>query len=203
MNAEQPSTVWTLPNLVTLARIVLVPFFFGFMVYHYRALQSGRNHESFYQIGAIIVFAFILISDGLDGYLARRKNQCTPLGALLDPVADKLFVVSSFALLVAFKAIPIWLAVLVISKEVVLCLGWFLLQILHYDSSIRPSRVGKATLVLLFVVVLASLLRSPGAVKKVLWTITAVLTVVSTLGYIKEGFQRSAEKPVQTQGGAR
>ncbi|HNT33928.1 MAG TPA: CDP-alcohol phosphatidyltransferase family protein, partial [bacterium] len=161
MNRESPSTVWTLPNLVTLARILLVPFFFGLTVYHYRALQTGENHQTVYQAGAVVVFIFILISDGLDGYLARRNNRCTPLGSLLDPVADKLFVISSFALLVAFKAIPIWLAVLVISKDVVLCLGWLLLQVLHYDSSIRPSRAGKATLLLLFLVVLESLLRSP------------------------------------------
>ncbi len=102
--------MWNLPNLLTLSRILLIPVFVG--VYY---LMPHWGHEL-----AAVVFLTAAVTDWLDGYLARRLELVSPLGAFLDPVADKLMVATALVLVVADNPVP-WLAVsaaVIIGREI-------------------------------------------------------------------------------------
>ena len=82
--------MWTIPNQITLFRIILIPVFIT--VFY---LPVSWNH-----FGAFVVFWFASVSDALDGYLARKLNQSSAFGAFIDPVADKLMVVAALVILI-------------------------------------------------------------------------------------------------------
>ncbi len=103
------ATVLNLPNLVTVTRMLLIPVF----VVLFSHPTPARA------IAAATVFAVAAITDWLDGYLARRRSQITKLGRLLDPIADKLLVLSGLILLVEFHQVGALLAILIIAREVV------------------------------------------------------------------------------------
>lgn len=97
-----------LPNLLTIGRILLIPVF----VILFAEPTPGRS------MAAACVFVIAAVTDLLDGYLARRRGQVTSLGKLLDPVADKLLVLSGLILLVGFERVPAVIAILIIAREV-------------------------------------------------------------------------------------
>jgi len=96
-----------LPNILTLLRIALIPFYVGFF-----------NQESV-QSSYIAAFIFFIagITDVLDGYLARSRSEVTKLGKFLDPIADKLLILSALFLLVAHHRVPAWLAIVIVGRE--------------------------------------------------------------------------------------
>src|SRR3990172_4194662 len=98
-----------LPNYITLVRIVLIPFFINLMIYGYYG-------------SALAVFVAACVTDALDGLIARVTNSMTELGALLDPIADKLLILSAFVTLVLLKMLPVWLVIFVVSRDVILLL---------------------------------------------------------------------------------
>jgi len=83
----------TLANKITVTRLLLIPVFILFSAYYSKSVESGQENMNF-RIGALIVFALASLSDALDGYIARNFNQSTKLGRVLDPVADKLLLLS-------------------------------------------------------------------------------------------------------------
>jgi CDP-diacylglycerol--glycerol-3-phosphate 3-phosphatidyltransferase len=97
-----------LPNLLTLSRILLIPVF----VLLFWTPTPGRS------LAAAVVFVIAAVTDLLDGYLARRRSQVTKLGRLLDPIADKLLVLSGLILLVQFQRVAAVVAILIIAREV-------------------------------------------------------------------------------------
>jgi CDP-diacylglycerol--glycerol-3-phosphate 3-phosphatidyltransferase len=97
-----------LPNLLTLARILLIPVFI--------LLFSTPTPDR--AIGAAAVFGIAALTDLLDGYLARRRSQVTKIGRLLDPIADKLLVISGLILLVEFQRVAAVVAIVIIAREV-------------------------------------------------------------------------------------
>src|SRR5689334_23366484 len=103
---------WTLPNVLTFARLLVLPFLIV-------AILEGRHRT------ALIVFLAAALSDIVDGFLARRFGMSSPLGAYLDPIADKLFLVSSFIVYAlpstpAKVHVPVWLLVVVIFRDVMM-----------------------------------------------------------------------------------
>ena len=101
-----------LPNVITVTRILLIPVFIG--------LYMVQQDWSIF--AASVLFALAALTDWLDGYLARRLNQTTPFGAFLDPVADKLIVVSALIVLVAYHS-NIWLTIpglVIVGREIVI-----------------------------------------------------------------------------------
>jgi CDP-diacylglycerol--glycerol-3-phosphate 3-phosphatidyltransferase len=96
------------PNVLTLLRIALIPFL---MV---AQLSSFRDHE----LVALAIFLLASFTDTVDGFLARRTNKITTLGQLLDPIADKLLIMSAFICLVETGHVPSWMAVIVIGREI-------------------------------------------------------------------------------------
>ena len=121
-----------IPNLLTLLRIILVPVIVILLI-------QGLF------LKALIVFVVAALSDVLDGFLARILRQKTALGAYLDPIADKALLASSFVTLSILHVIPGWLAVIVISRDVIILLGIAVLSMMSISVNIRPTFVSKIT----------------------------------------------------------
>jgi cardiolipin synthase len=167
-----------LPNYITLVRIVLIPFFVNLMIYGY------------YQ-PALIVFAVACVTDALDGMIARLTGQITELGAFLDPMADKLLIISAFVTLVLEGLLPVWLVIVVVSRDVILVLGAVAIYFTGHRFTARPSLIGKATTVLqLVTVTLALVLKNYGAGSgqmAALHLATAAFTLASGIQYVIRG----------------
>lgn len=171
-----------LPNVLTLIRILTIPFFIIGLAYrHYWA--------------ALIIFAIGGLTDFLDGYFARRWNQQTALGAYLDPVADKLLVNTSFIMLGILGGVPLWLTVLIVSRDILILLGFAVIYFLVDERfNARPSRIGKwsttfqlVTLALALAVLDNPRVFTPWLLETFVWA-TAVATGTSGLQYLYRGF---------------
>ena len=108
-----------LPNSITMSRIASVPLLIWFLSPHspFGSSHGGANGEQ--ELAASALFIAASITDGLDGYLARKRGQITTIGMLLDPLADKLMVTAAYIILVAYnpRIVPPWIAVLIIGRE--------------------------------------------------------------------------------------
>src|ERR1700692_3636327 len=150
-----------LPNSITLSRIACVPLLIwllspGFPLAGHHGAVGLRGGEQ--ELIAAAVFILARITDGLDGYLARKRGQITTMGMLLDPLADKLMVSAAFIILVAYnpRVVPPWIAVLVIGRE-------FLVSGLRSIAAaegftIQASEIGKLKTVIQIVSVVAAIL---------------------------------------------
>ena len=121
-----------IPNSLTILRIILIPIFIGFLLY-----------EQYSYSLAILVLAGI--TDSLDGIIARVTDQRTKLGEFLDPLADKLLLSSGFITLAILHLIPVWVAILVVSRDLILLTGTLLAQLTQVPIEIAPTWVGKGT----------------------------------------------------------
>jgi cardiolipin synthase len=173
--------VLTLPNFLTLLRIIAIPIFLVLLV-------SGKYAPAY------ILFLAAGITDTVDGAVARLTDSRSDLGAFLDPLADKLLLVSSFLVLGINSAIAPWLVVVVISRDVIVVLGYLVLYLVHQKSmAIDPSRLGKVnTFFELFTVgfALMSLARPalPMAIPNmVLQSVTAITSAASGVHYVYRG----------------
>jgi cardiolipin synthase len=167
-----------LPNSLTILRILLIPVFIGL-------LMHGQHH---YALGVIIVAG---ITDGLDGTIARMANQRTKLGAYLDPLADKLLLTASFATLAMIHLVPLWVAILVVSRDLILLVGTLLAQLTDMRLDITPTIWGKATTLLqlayvTLLLVLASSQMDLRLLEPLLYPM-AGLTLISGFHYLYRG----------------
>ena len=177
---------WTLPNALTVGRILLTPFFGYFWWRHSYEL-------------AIITFAVASASDFLDGLAARVLNQRSKLGQFLDPAADKFMVLVTFIAAAATGAVPVWLAVLVIGRDVVLATGGALFAFVFRGrlgpERWRPTRIGKyATFYTVGTIGLALLHSMTGWERLrpfvgALGIMCAACTIVSAVQYVASGIQ--------------
>jgi CDP-diacylglycerol---glycerol-3-phosphate 3-phosphatidyltransferase len=142
-----------LPNSITLSRIVMIPLFL-WILSPYFPWQTGGVQE----LSAAILFVLASITDGLDGYLARKRGQITTMGMLLDPLADKIMVTAALIQLVAYTPdiVKVWIAVVIISRE-------FLISGLRSIAAsegftIAASELGKLKTVVQIVAVVAAIL---------------------------------------------
>lgn len=178
-------SVLNLPNSITFVRIFILPVFVTALVYN--------RYDA-----ALAVFIVAGISDALDGLTARLTNQQTTLGAFLDPLADKFLMVTSFVLFSVYGWIPKWLTIIVISRDIIVTLGWVLLSLIYGITGIAPCLTGKAAntaqLVLIAYILMSINLKvtvQPEA--WMLWTV-ALLTVSSGLQYVYRGLKQAGEK---------
>ena len=142
-----------LPNSITLSRIATVPALIWLLSPHSPIHTPGHQ-----EIAASLLFIAASITDGLDGYLARKRHQITTIGMLLDPLADKLLVTAAYIALVAYnpRIVPAWIAVLIIGRE-------FLVSGLRSIAAaegftIQASEIGKLKTVIQIVSVVAAIL---------------------------------------------
>lgn len=184
--------IWTISNLLTMIRILLIPFFFWACLYRF---HFHRQEEwSVYGFLSVTLFVLIVVSDFADGYLARKLGQTSSLGAFLDPLADKLMVTASFVLLAALDQIPAWLTIGVVSRDLILFFGWCLLFVLQMDTEIRPWMIGKVTALFQFAAIGAAIIAMPVLAQQIIWTTALALTLISAVCYIYEGLRRSSPK---------
>ena len=167
-----------IPNILTVIRILLTPLFVIFLIKDLLA-------------SALLVFSIAAISDGLDGLLAKYFNQYSLLGAYLDPIADKLLLTSAFISLAVLKIIPAWLAVIVLSRDILIVTGIAVFAISNIHIEINPSFVSKCTTVAQVSTIITALLNtqihSVNIIKWPLLWLTAVLTMISGFHYIYIG----------------
>ncbi len=170
----------TIPNIVTAARIIMAPIFIIFLI----------NDQL---TSALIVFLVCVASDGVDGMIARLFNQKSKLGSYLDPLADKLLLVTAFVVLAVREYLPAWLTVMVISRDVLILLGVLVLILNGFNVNIKPTVLSKLNTCFQFTTVIAVLSKAflpfPGAFYSVLFYTTAILTVSSGLDYMRYGFR--------------
>ena len=172
-----------LPNAISLLRIALVPPILFLIV-------SGR-----YDV-ALALFAIAGFSDGLDGYLAKHFHWHTRIGALLDPIADKLLVASTFMVLVYTADIPLWLGVLVVFRDLVIVGGATVYNFLIQPVEGEPTRISKlnTALQLLFVVFVLSRAAfdwPPPITITVVGAAVVVTVVISGIDYVWSWAQRA------------
>jgi cardiolipin synthase len=136
----------TTANKITVTRIVLIPCFVMMSIYYGRGVQRGHPQD-WQRFLAVFFFLVAAASDGLDGYVARRYNQRSRLGVVLDPIADKGLLLAAIITL-SFSnwtyEFPLWFPVLVIARDAVILIGVALLHYLVGDVQVKPSWMGKA-----------------------------------------------------------
>ena len=166
------------PNRLTILRIILVPVFITAVLYHRLDF-------------AFIVFLGASFTDALDGYLARVRNEKTRLGAIMDPLADKMLIGSAFVSfsivtgLPVYMKMPVYVPIIVISRDVIILLGVVMIYLLTGGVEIKPTMLGKLTTVFQMMTILALLLKF--MYSSWMWNMTAVITVISGLDYIRIG----------------
>jgi cardiolipin synthase (CMP-forming) len=184
----------TTANKITILRILLIPFFVVETLYY-----TKEGHE-IYRVLALISFAVAAICDGVDGYVARRYNQRSELGAVLDPLADKLLLVSGIVVLSFdhspyLASIPLWLTGTIIGRDMLLLIGLVVIQIVVGKLTVRPRMVGKVATVLQMIVVLWILLQW-GQKWLTVWVWgTAICTGISGLLYVWDGTRQLSAHP--------
>ncbi len=174
-----------LPNSLTALRILLIPVFVGFLIYE----QAER---------ALIILIVAGITDALDGAIARITNQRTQLGEVLDPLADKLLMVSGFVTLSIMHKVPSWTAIVVVSRDLILIMGTVVARLTDSPLNITPTVLGKSTTALqLLYLVLVLVVWARGhdlvVLHPLLFAMVAV-TLSSGLHYLYRGFLRSAAR---------
>ena len=174
-----------LPNILTLTRVLLIPLFVIFII---------NKHFGW----ALITFVIAGITDGIDGLLARITHQRTELGAYLDPIADKLLLFSAFITLAIVEIIPSWLVVIVVTRDIIILVGFLVMVLTSYHPEIKPSLLSKMTTAFQIVTVALVLLSGYYPSFKELSIIaiygTAVMTVLSGSHYIYIGTRILNEK---------
>ena len=145
----------TTANKITVVRILMIPVFVTLAIYYGESIQRGEPLE-WQRFAAIAVFLIAAVSDGLDGYVARRYNQRSSLGVILDPIADKGLLLSGIITLSIsnwsqsdpeYGKFPAWFPVLVITRDVVIVVGAAVLHLLNGKVQVRPSWTGKVATV--------------------------------------------------------
>jgi len=177
-SSDRGETV-NIPNCITIIRILLIPVLVIFLL-------EGRLISAFW------VFVLAGVSDALDGFLARALKQKTDFGAFVDPIADKLLLTTSFVTLAALDFLPKWLAVLVVSRDLLIVGGIGVLMLYDRPFEIKPAFVSKITTFLQLLTVVLMLgqeyvaplfvLRDP------LIVLTSIFTILSGAHYLIRGF---------------
>jgi cardiolipin synthase (CMP-forming) len=171
----------TLPNFLTLLRIIAIPIFLIFL--------ANGNYAA-----AFMLFLAAGVTDTIDGTLARLTDSGSSLGAVLDPMADKLLLLSSFVVLGFSGAIPVWLAILVVLRDVIVVLGYGAVFVVDQQwMDVAPSRLGKlSTFFQLFTVGFALMTLARPALplatpSMVLQLAAGALTAASGIQYVYRG----------------
>lgn len=192
----------TTANKITVIRIMMIPVFVTLAIYYGESIQEG-NPQDWMRFTAIAVFLLAALSDGLDGYVARRYNQRSSLGVILDPIADKGLLLSGIITLSIsnwsqvdphYGKFPAWFPVLVISRDVVIVTGSLLLHVLNGKVRVRPSWTGKVATVLQMAAIAWVMLQM--RIPPLIYIVYAAgfFTLVSGVIYFRNGLrQLSAE----------
>jgi len=176
------------PNTITAFRAFLIPPFIIAVLY--------RDFKA-----AAVVFFAAAVSDAVDGFVARRLKQVTTVGVILDPIVDKLLINSAFVMLsYVDKIIPIWLTIIVLSRDVLILVGGWLLTVFGKVKRIKPNILGKLTAFFQFLTVFLTLLKLnlgfPQYLLEILYVTTGIFTVASAVGYTLKGISELSNEEI-------
>ncbi len=171
----------TLPNWLSILRILVTPFFTILLLYRYVGT-------------ALAIFALAALTDALDGFIARSWGQKSDLGMVLDPLADKLLVTAGFISFTILEVMPRWLTIIVLSRDLFLVGGGLVLFMFAGKVKVPPSLLGKGTTVLQIAALLYTMVLNVKAIGArapfALLALTAAATVASGLDYVIRGARR-------------
>lgn len=171
-------------NKISTFRILTVPFFIASLIYY----SPERSYLKFIALG---IFVLGVISDVIDGYIARKSRQYSKAGLVLDPLGDKLLLMSAFVCLSLknefLLRFPLWVTLIVISRDVIILLGALVIYIVRQDINISPTRWGKLTTTFQMCSVIAVLLQL--RISVVLWWLAIFFTLISGIDYVRRGFK--------------
>jgi CDP-diacylglycerol--glycerol-3-phosphate 3-phosphatidyltransferase len=185
----------SIANKITIGRLFCIPFFVLLLLYYDKSVLHGEDNDPL-RIYASIVFIGTFLSDALDGYLARSRNQITRLGTIIDPLADKALLLSAL-ILISYASensyqihLPIWFVWLVICRDIMLVAGALLIHFISGSVTVRPRLSGKATTFFQALLILWALLNLPERpFTLILWTATG-LTIISGAQYFFDGLRQ-------------
>ncbi len=188
----------TAANKITVIRILMIPVFVTLAIYYGQSIQRG-DPQDWQRFAAIAVFLVAAVSDGLDGYVARRYNQRSSLGMILDPIADKGLLLSGIITLSIsnwseidpdYGRFPAWFPVLVISRDAVILVGTAVLYFLVGRVKVKPSWTGKVATVLQMVAIAWVMLQLRWL--PLIWIVAAagLFTLVSGIIYVLDGVRQ-------------
>lgn len=183
----------TTANKITAGRILMIP---GFIYLLLRHREDGAEWQRW---SALMCFAMVAVLDGVDGYVARRYQQRSELGAVLDPLADKLLLVSALILLSLDRTylgtLPRWFNFVVISRDALVVLGLGVVQFTVGKVLVRPRMTGKIATVLQMALVIWTLLRWPEEGQWWIAVAAAGSTLVSGTQYLFDGATQLSASP--------
>ena len=190
--------VMTTANKITIVRILMIPAFVTMAIYYGQSIQRGMPAE-WERFTAIAIFLIAALSDGLDGYVARRYNQRSSLGVVLDPIADKGLLLSAIISLSisnwseldpSYGSFPTWFPILVISRDAILFVGAAVLYLLIGKVHVKPNWTGKVATVLQMIAIGWVMLQL--RLLPLLYVVVAAgfFTAVSGIVYVTEGVRQ-------------
>ena len=163
------------PNTLTIVRLILIPvYLYFFLTGEY--ILSG------------VFFSISGLTDFLDGYLARKYNMITDLGRLLDPLADKLTLISILAVLIYMDLLPKVITITLLTREVFVLFGSGIMYLMGKDL-IQPTFLGKLSIFLLYVAIAANLLEIQ-FFNLILFYVVIPINIISALDYIRNAYQK-------------
>lgn len=174
-----------IPNILTIIRIFLVP------IYLYIFFTGGDNNI----IYSGIIFITAGLTDVLDGYVARKYNMTSKIGAVLDPLADKLM---TFAVLISFtlaKLMPFWVLLILGVKEILMILGGFVLYLFKGNKVLPSNEFGKIATISFYITILSIVFSVPYTnLIKLLIMSTVILNLLAFINYLKIFLSRNESK---------
>ncbi|MBV9999537.1 MAG: CDP-alcohol phosphatidyltransferase family protein [Verrucomicrobia bacterium] len=188
-----PADGMTLANRITLARIGLIPLFGGFAGAYSRSVSAGKPDERLRRL-ATAAFFFATLTDGVDGFVARRFDQKSRLGMILDPIADKglmLIALLTLGLGRWNEGFPAWFPAVVLGRESLVVSGYWALKERRGGVEVKPSPAGKAATLFQLLSMLAVLLGIRKSTVRLLVTTASALTVASGLGYLYDAWKKA------------
>ena len=188
----------TTANKITVVRIMMIPAFVTMAIYYGESVKRGQPLE-WQRFAAIVIFILAAVSDGLDGYVARRYNQRSKLGIILDPIADKGLLLSGIITLSLTSwsdvepesgKFPVWFPVLVISRDAILLVGTLVLYLLNGKVHVKPHWTGKIATVLQMVAIGWVMLQL--RIIPLFYVVLAagVFTLISGIIYVTDGVRQ-------------
>ena len=182
MEPEVPyrKVTFTIPNVITVVRILATPLIVIFFL-----------QRDYYL--ALVIFLIAGLSDLMDGYIARNFQQKSPLGAVLDPLADRFLVSACFLTLGYYQFLPAWLVVTVLSRDIIILGGVIVLKLFNVPFQINPARVSKWAFACqvgtIFLAILREIRPYPLWLLELFCWLTAGLTIISVLYYLWLGLR--------------
>ena len=191
-NAGSASRIWNLPNVLTMLRIVLVPFFVWFLLLDAPGLQAQNG---VWRWAAAFVFAVAIYTDKLDGDIARSRGLVTDFGKIADPIADKLLIGSALVMLSLLQELPWWVTILILVREWgITALRFFVIRygVIPASRGGKLKTVVQTVAIFLYVLPLASLAPWLGVVAFVVMMAALVITLWTGGEYVIEALKLRA-----------